>query len=491
MLAAPRVLSVTTATPAKIQSRRQFATNTTSSSAAILTKHRALAAKEWTPDEILSATRKHTLFSWGASDAIVPIQVKKGEGVYFYDTNGKKYLDFNSQAMCSNLGHTVPPSVVAAINKQLNEIAYSYPCQTVVPVKAKLSSLLADLLPGDLNTFFFTAGGAESNETAIRMARKFTGRHKIIARYRSYHGGTVGTMSLTGDPRRWNVEPASMPGVIHVMDPNPYSFSFGKSEEEITKNNLTYLREVIEYEGPNNIAAMFLESVTGTNGVLKPPKGYLEGVRALCDQHGILMCVDEVMAGFGRTGKWFGFMHSSPVIIPDIVTMAKGINGAFVPLGAVGCRDHVADFFRKNPIGIGTTYNAHPIGLASSYAVLLHMLENNVVEHAEQMQPVMQQEMEKLAKKHRSVKQWRNLGLFGVLDLQKNSAGEPITPYNGTPHPVMAKFRSCLLDNGLFTLQRWHNVFCNPPLIITEPQIKEGFSILDKGLNLVDEVFDK
>jgi taurine--2-oxoglutarate transaminase len=323
------------------------------------------------------------------------------------------------------------------------------------------------------------------------MARKFTGRHKIIARYRSYHGGSAGTIALTGDPRRWGSEPTGlMPGVIHIMDPYPYSFSWGKSEEEVTKNNLIYIKETIEYEGPKNIAAIFVESVTGTNGILKPPKGYLEGLRTLCDEYGILLICDEVMSGFGRTGKWFGFMHTSPLIIPDIVTMAKGINGAYIPLGAVACRDHIAEFFRKNPIGIGTTYNSHPIGLASAYAALKYMMENQVVEHVQKMELIMKQEMEKLASQHLSIKQGRVIGLFGVLDLQKNKQGEPITPYNGTPHPIMNPFRKSLLENGLFTLMRWHNVFCNPPLIIKEEEIKEGFNILHKSLQIVDQIID-
>lgn len=276
--------------------------------------------------------------------------MEKGEGSYFFDVEGRKYLDFNSQAMCSNLGHTVPQSVIDEINTQLKTIAYVYPCAAVTPIKAKLSALLADLLPGDLNHFYYTTGGAESNETAMRMARLKTGRHKILARYRSYHGGTLATMGLTGDPRRWYAEPTTS-GVVHFLDPQPYSVSWGTSEEEVCKRSLQQLREVLMYEGPQNVAAIFLESVTGTNGILIPPKGYLEGVRAICDEYGILMVCDEVMNGFGRTGTLFGFMNTTPMVIPDIVTMAKGINGAFVALGAVACRDHVAQHFMKNAIG--------------------------------------------------------------------------------------------------------------------------------------------
>jgi len=297
-------------------------------------------------------------------------------------------------------------------------------------------------------------------------------------------------MALTGDPRRFYAEPGAS-GVVHFMDPYPYSFSWGTNEEEIAQRSLHQLREVVMYEGPKNIAAIFVESVTGTNGVLLPPKGYLEGIRTLCDEHGILMVCDEVMNGFGRTGKLFGFMHTSPVITPDIVTMAKGINGAFVPLGAVACRDHVAQYYMKNPIGIGSTYNSHPVGLASAYAVLKYMLKTKVLENVTKLEPVMRSLHKELASNHPTVKETRSVGLFGMIDLQRNKVGDPFVVYNGPAHPALAKFKNELLENGLFTLIRWSGFFTNPPLIITENELKSGFAIIDKCLAELDKEFEK
>jgi taurine--2-oxoglutarate transaminase len=441
----------------------------------------------------VEAIKKHTIFSWGATEpsADSALSIAKGDGVFFTDLNGRRYLDFNSQAMCSNLGHTVPQDVIDEIQAQLHTIAYSYPCATITPIKAQLAALLADLMPSkELGHFYFTCGGAESNETAMRMARLMTGRHKILARYRSYHGGSLGAMALTGDPRRFYSEPG-VTGVVHFMDPFPYSFSWGSSEDEITQKSLQQLREVIMYEGPKNIAAIFLESVTGTNGVLLPPKGYLEGIRKMCDEHGILMVCDEVMNGFGRTGKMFGFMHTSPMIIPDIITMAKGINGAFVPLGAVACRDHVAQYFMKNPVGIGSTYNSHPIGLASAYAVLKYMLKARVLDNVSKLAPIMKTLQKDLAARHPSIKSTRSIGLFGMIDLQKNRNGDPFVTYNGPAHPAIAKFKNEMMQNGLFTLIRWSGFFTNPPLTITEEELKSGFAILDKSLLVLDKEFDK
>ena len=281
-----------------------------------------------------------------------------------------------------------------------------------------------------------------------------------------------------------------MGNVIRVFDPDPYHVSFGKTEEEIVANNLTHLREVIQYEGGHNIMAFFLESVTGTNGVLKPPAGYLEGVRAICDEHGILMVCDEVMAGFWRTGEPFGFMHSDPMIVPDIVTMAKGINGAFVPLGAVAVRDHIAEHFMDHPISIGTTYNSHPVGLASAYAALKHSLATGIGANAKAMEPVMQKHMNELADKHPAVRAARSVGLFGMVDLQKNSAGEPFVTYNGPPSPAIAAFNKELRENGLFTLFRWSSFMCNPPLIINEEQIAEAFDIIDRSFAPIDDAFE-
>ncbi len=433
---------------------------------------------------------EHTLYSWGATGVVggSAIHVAKGDGVYFVDIHGKRYQDFNSQAMCSNLGHTMPEPVAAAIRDQLKEIPYTYPCYTTTPIKAKLSTLLADIFPGDINTFFYTSGGTESNETALRMAKIMTKRHKVLALSRSYHGATAGSIALTGDLRRWASEPG-YPGVIHVMTPYPYNFDWGAADEaELTHRWLQYLSETIAHEGGHNIAAFFVEAVTGTNGILKQPKGLLEGIRAICDQHGIVMVCDEVMNGFGRTGKWFGFEHTTPTVLPDIVTCAKGINGAYLPLGAVAVRDHVAEHFRKNPISIGSTYNSHPATLASSYACLKYMLENKVVEHAAAMEAVMVDEMSKIASKHPSIKQGRAHGMFGVLEINASKKGDWLVGYAGQPHPTLVEFRKALLDKGLFTLIRWDQIYCNPPLITTEKELRRGFQIIDECLPIVDKI---
>ncbi len=434
--------------------------------------------------EMIDLCKRHTMFSWAASGAVDPLPIARAEGVYMYTPEGKRYFDFNSQLMCVNIGHG-HPKVRAAMKRQIDELLYVFPGTATEP-RARLGKVLADLLPGDINTFFFTLGGAEANENAIKAARLFTGKHKILSRYRSYHGATNACMQLTGDPRRWANEPG-MPGVIRVMDPRPYDFSFGETEEEQTARNLQYLEEVIMYEGPQNIAAMIIESVTGTNGVLPPPKGYLAGLRELLDRHGILLICDEVMAGFGRTGKWFGFEHGG--IVPDIVTMAKGLTSAYAPLGAMGVRDAIAEYFRDHVFWGGLTYNAHALGAATALAVIEVMKEEGLVENAARMGQAMRAEMDRLVAKHPSVREGRQIGLFGMMDIQKNSRGELLAGYNET-HPAMQRFGQKLREEGLFTFVRWSSFMCNPPLCVTEEQLLEGFAIIDRALDITDEVFE-
>lgn len=434
---------------------------------------------------MIELCKEHTLYAWSAQGSVDPLPVARAEGVYLYTPEGEKILDFNSQLMCVNIGHS-HPKVLAAMKRALDDqLLYVYPGTATEP-RARLGQLLAALTPGDINTFFFTLGGAEANENAIRAARLFTGRHKILSRYRSYHGGTNLTMQLTGDPRRWANEPGA-PGIIRVLDPAPYNYEFGATDAERTEQNLRYLEEVILCEGPQTIAAMIIEPVTGTNGVLPPPAGYLKGLRALLDRHGILLICDEVMAGFGRTGKMFAFEHGD--IVPDIVTMAKGLTSAYVPLGAMGISDRIAAHFDKNVFWGGLTYNAHTFALQTALAVLEVMQEEKLVERAAAMQPVMQAEMDRLQAKHRSIRTGRCIGLFGIMEVQKNSRGEPIAPYNGG-HPAMAELASFLRKNGLFTFVRWHTFMCNPPLTITEAELKEGFAILDRGLEITDAAFE-
>jgi taurine--2-oxoglutarate transaminase len=434
--------------------------------------------------QMIEDCQRYSMYSWSATGKVSPLPVARAEGVYLYTPEGKRVLDFNSQLMSVNIGHS-HPRVVKAMQKAAEGLIYAYP-GAATEVRARLSKRLAELSPGHLNTFFYTLGGAEANESAIKAARLFTGRQKILSRYRSYHGGTNATLQLTGDNRRLHNEPG-MPGVVRVLDPRPYNFSFGSTDAEIVKNNLTYLAEIIDYEGPDRIAAMFIETVTGTNGILPPPEGYLQGLKALLDQHGILLVCDEVMAGWGRTGKRYAFEHGG--IIPDIVTMAKGLTSSYVPLGAMAVSDRIAAHFQDNVFWGGLTYNAHPFCLEVAMAVLDVMEDEDLVGNAARMEAVMKREMERLRQKHPSVAEGRAIGLFGTLDLRKNSANEPLCGYGGS-HPVMGKLGAFFREEGLFTFLRPSGVMCNPPLCITEAQLCEGFEVIDRGLDLVDAVFE-
>ncbi len=434
--------------------------------------------------EMIDACMKHSLFSWSATAKVDPIPVARAEGVYLYGPEGQRWIDFNSQLMSVNIGHA-HPKVIKAIQDQAATLAYAYPGMAT-EIRARLSLRLAELVPGDLNTFFYTLGGAEANENAIKAARLFTGRHKILVRYRSYHGATNGAISLTGDPRRWPTEPG-MPGVVRVMDPRPYEFSFGNTDEEITANNLRYLEEVIQYEGPKNIAAMFIETVTGTNGILPPPKGYLKGLKALLEKYGILLVCDEVMCGWARTGKLFAFEHGG--IVPDICTMAKGLTSSYLPLGVMALSDRIANHFRENVFSGGLTYNAHPMCLASALAAINVIVDEGLVERSARMGDVMHGHMERLAQKHRSIRTHRNIGLFGTIELRKNSANERLVPYAGA-HPAMAAVGKFLKDNGLFTMLQWSTLMCNPPLTISEREMADAFDIIDRALEITDAAFE-
>ena len=290
-----------------------------------------------TGQEIVDLTKKHTLFEWSAQSKVDPIPVARAKGIYFWTPEGKRFIDFNSQLMSVNIGHG-DERVIRAIQEQAATLAYANPFMATEP-RARLGAKLAEITPGDIDTFFFTNGGAEANENAIKIARFFTGRHKIMARYRSYHGATAGSISLTGDPRRWAVEPG-IPGVVRVLDP----YHGIERGWESAETSLSMIEEIIQLEGPHTIAAFILETVVGTNGILVPPDGYMQGVRKLCDKYGILMIADEVMAGFGRTGEWFAVDHWK--VVPDLICMAKGLTSSYLPLGAVGMRHHIAQHFQ-------------------------------------------------------------------------------------------------------------------------------------------------
>ncbi|MCA9560803.1 MAG: aminotransferase class III-fold pyridoxal phosphate-dependent enzyme [Myxococcales bacterium] len=431
--------------------------------------------------EIIEGCKDHTMWSWAKGNDVSPLPIARAEGIYMYTPEGERIIDFNSQLMSVNIGHG-HPKVRAAMKRQIDELLYVYPGAATAP-RARLAKRLAAMLPGDLDTCFFTLGGAEANENAIKAARLYTGRHKILSRYRSYHGATNACMQLTGDPRRLFNEPG-MPGVVRVMDPQPYDYSFGATDAERVANNLRYLEEIITYEGPQTIAAMFIETVTGTNGILPPPEGYLPALKALLEKYGILLVCDEVMCGFGRTGKMFAVEHYG--VVPDIITLAKGLTSSYAPLGCMAVRAPIAKHFAENVFWGGLTYNAHCLGLATAEAVLDVMEEEKLVERAARMGEVMHGHMARLKAKHPCVRTHRNLGLFGIVKLQDRD-GNRIAPYNGT-HPAMAALAKHFRDNGLFTFVRWDGFMCNPPLIIDEAQMAEAFEIIDRGLTLVDQL---
>ena len=429
--------------------------------------------------EIVALSKKHTLFEWSAQAQVDPIPVARAKGVYFWTPEGKRFLDFNSQLMSVNIGHG-DPRVIEAISRQAATLTYANPFMAT-EVRARLGAKLAQLTPGDIDVFFFTNGGAEANENAIKIARAFTGRHKILARYRSYHGATAGAMSLTGDPRRWAAEPG-IPGVIRVFDPYHGIERGWDSAEQALAN----LAEVIQLEGPQTIAAFILEPITGTNGILLPPDGYLEGVREICSQHGIVMIADEVMSGFGRTGKWFAVDHWN--VVPDLMTMAKGLTSSYLPLGAVGMRQHIAHAFQNQVFYGGLTYNSHPMGCAAALATIRVYEEDGLIENARQMGVVMKQLLTDLQARHPSVGEVRSIGLFGVVELVRSRrTRQPMAPFNATSDEMIALGRF-FREQGLYTFLRWNTFFTNPPLCITEEQLREGFVVLDRGLEITDRV---
>ena len=430
-----------------------------------------------TGPEIVELSKKHTISEWAVQGVVDPIPVARAEGVYFWTPEGKRFIDFNSQLMCVNIGHG-NTRVIDAMRRQAEQVSYVIPAGMTTEGRARLGAKLAEITPGDIDVFFFTNGGAEANENAFKIARAHTGRPKILARYRSYHGATAGAMAATGEPRRWT-QPA-LPGFVHVLDPY-HGIQRGWDSVD---DALRHVDEVIQLEGPHTIAGFILESVTGTNGILVPPDGYMQGVRALCDKYGILMIADEVMSGFGRTGKWFAIDHWG--VVPDLITMAKGITSAYVPLGAVGMRRSVADSFRDSPFPGGLTYSSHPVACAAALATIAVMEEEHLVDRAAQTGQLMAELLAQLSGRHRCVGAVRSIGLFGVVELVRNSrTKEPMAPFNATS-PEMTALARFFRQEGLFTFVRWNYFFTNPPLTITPEELREGFAIIDRALAAAD-----
>src|SRR5229473_8204998 len=427
--------------------------------------------------EITDLCRRHTLYDWSAQSALHPLPVSSAKGVYFQTADGRRFIDFNSQLMCVNAGHG-DRRIIDAIKRQADQLPYIGPFMAHEP-RARLGRKLAELLPGDIDKVFFTLGGADANENAIKMARAVTGRAKILARYRSYHGSTGTSVQATGDPRRWPNEGAGA-GVVHVLDP----YHGIQRGWDTAAEALADLEETLQLEGPQTIAAFILEPITGTNGILIPPDGYLQGVRELCDRHGILLICDEVMTGFGRTGRWFAVDHWG--VVPDLITLAKGLTSSYVPLGAVGMRPHIAKYFDDHVFFGGLTYNSHPLGCAAALGAIQAYEEDDMVGNAKRMGAVLARHHQRLMERHPCVGAVRSIGLFGAIELVRSrKTMEPLAPFNGTS-PEMKAVAQALLDAGLFTFVRWNTIMTNPPLCINEAELDEGFEILDTALEIGD-----
>ncbi len=437
------------------------------------------APEAMTSEEIIALNRAHTFFSWSVQGAVDPIVIDHAEGVWLYTPEGKRILDFNSQLMSVNIGHG-DRRVIDAIAEQATKLQYVQPSLFATEIRGRLGQKLAEILPGDMDKVFFTLGGAEAIENAIKLARHFTGRYKVLARYRAYHGATMGAMTLTGDPRRW----ANEPGLVGVVR-YPDTHRWGEAEPRPVAESLQGLEDVIRYEGAQTIAAVFLETIVGTNGILIPPDGYLEGVREICDRNGILMVCDEVMAGFGRTGRWFAGDHWG--VTPDLMTMAKGLTSSYLPLGAVAMRRHVAEAFDQKMYYGGLTYSSHPVSLAAALATIRVYEEDDLMGNATRMGARMREHHERLAARHPSVGAYRNLGLFGILDLVRTrDPWTPLTPFNGTSDEMKAIGKH-LRDNGVYTLIANNSIHTNPPLCITEDELAQGFEVIDAALDIADQ----
>ena len=436
-------------------------------------------------ERVVADDRDYLIHSWSVQSQLDPIPVAGGDGRYFWDYEGKRYLDFASQLVNLSLGHQ-HPKVVAAIKEQAEKLCTIGP-PMATEARSTLARMLAEVTPGDLTMSFFTNGGAEANENAIKLARWYTGRHKVIARYRSYHGATAGAITLTGDPRRWPAEPG-IPGVVRMLDPYTYRCPAGHPDPCPVCSGAPHLEEILQYEGAHTVAAVILETVVGTNGIIVPPDGYLQSIRETCDRHGILLICDEVMAGFGRTGKWFACENWD--VVPDILTVAKGINSGYVPLGAMVISRKLADWVRDVPFAGGLTYSGHPLACASGVASIEAYREEGVVENAAAQGEYLADELRALQERHPSIGDVRGLGLFWGLELVRNrETREPLVPFNagGEAAAPVGRVVKAALERGLYLFVHWNVVIIAPPLNITREELDEGLGVLDEVLAIADE----
>jgi taurine---2-oxoglutarate transaminase len=428
--------------------------------------------------EIIALNKEYTFFSWSVQATTNPIPISRAEGIYFWDSDGKRYIDFSSQLMNMNIGHQ-HPKVIKAIQEQAATLCYAHPGMATEP-RGNLGRKLAEVAPGNLKKTFFCLGGAEANENAIKISRFYTGRNKIMARYRSYHGATHGAIALTGDYRRLPVEPA-LPGVVHFLDPFCYRCPFGWTIDTCHRECIKHVEEVIRYEGPDRIAAIIMEGVTGSNGLIVPPDDYWPRVREICNKYGILLISDEVMSGWGRTGKWFAVDNWN--VVPDIITTAKGITSGYVPLGAVIVSEPIAEFFENKMFWCGLTYSGHPLACAAGVATIEVYEEDGLLSNAVTVGKYLGGRLEELKQKHACVGDVRYIGLFTALEIVRDKTSkQPIDPLLET-----GKF---LRDNGLFTFIFHNVIFAVPPLCINEAQVDEGLSIIDQALDAIDKMIE-
>jgi taurine--2-oxoglutarate transaminase len=438
-------------------------------------------------DQILQNNLKHTLFSWSKQSGLNPLNIEKAKGVYLYDRSGKRYIDFSSQLMNVNIGHG-HPKVMEAVVKQMGEVSYVYPGM-VTQVRGELGKKLSEISPGNLNRTFFTLGGAEAVENAVKLARVYTGRHKIITQYQSFHGASYGAFSAGGDPRRLFVDSQAAPNFVHVENPYFYRCPWGsKTLEECSERAVAHVERVIKFEGPQNIAALLFEGESGSSGCIKYPPGYIKKLKTICEHYGILWIDDEVMSGFGRTGKMFAIEHHG--IVPDIMCMAKGLTCGYIPLGGIIVKEEIAKHFEDKPLPLGLTYSAHAVACAAALACVIIYEEEHLITNAASMGTYIEDRIEELKKKHPSIGDYRNTGLLGCIELVKNrGTKEPMAPWNARPNEmeIMNKVAGKITELGMFTFVRWNYIFTAPPLCVTKEQIDEGLDIISKAISVADD----
>ncbi len=437
-------------------------------------------------EEILKNNLDYTLFSWSPQAGLNPISAERAEGVYVYDRDGKRYIDFSSQLMNVNIGHG-NQKVAEAVAKQMSELSYVYPGMAT-EARGLLGKKLAEVSPGSLKKTFFTNAGAEAIENCVKLARMVTGRHKIIAKYRSYHGATYGAVTVGGDPRRFPVDRDRMPGVVHVEDPYCYRCPWSQSIESCNRECVGHIERVIQLEDPGSVAAILIEGESGSSGCIKYPPDYWQRLREIADKYGILLIADEVMSGFGRCGQWFAIQNSG--VEPDMIAMAKGLTSGYVPLGGVIVSESIADFFNKTPMMIGLTYSGHAVGCAAGVATLEVYEELDLINKARETGAYIDQQVAKLQEKHPSLGDFRNTGLLGCIELVRNrKSKKPMAPWNAgaAEMEVMNKVAGKIRELGMFTFVRWNWIFVAPPLTITNDEVDEGLDIISQAIAIADE----